>query len=411
MTDTFGKEPHEQHEGNPDDMPMTAGDAGGEPPSDFEFSDDHAAVSDHGEETDAATAATSEAAAPRRSLLPVLAVLAGLGVLGGGGAWLYLSNNSATPEMPALSISAQAPAPLVAAAPKPDDAEEIAPKMDSSAPLSPAQEAAAAQPQTAVQAAADAPPKPPVVMPSNQKMQPALLSPPAALAALPPPEKIEAEPLPAPTMAPVAAAPLAPAPMVVAPATVAAPLSGDQAKRVEALTQRVDAMQKSLDQVAQQLGHVSNMVAATAPSDATSKDVSARLDRLEQKLTGRAAAPAVVAPQVNAPSSELSMLPVDQSKDNEAVVAPTKKTVKKAAPVKKTVAKPAHKPVASETVGTSKWVLRAATPEQAWVAPSATSRELRPVRVGDTLPGVGRITAISLDGDNWTLRGTAGTLK
>lgn len=401
MTDTFGKEPHEHHEGGPDDMPMTAGETGGEPPSDFEFSDEHAAATDHNEDAEAA-AAPSEAATPRRSMLPVLAVLAGLGILGGGGAWWYFSNNAAVQELPALSLSPQPAVPLVAAPALKEDNDEIAPKTDSSSLLTPSQEVAAAMPQTAVQAAADAPPKPPVVMPSNQKMQPTLLSPPAALAALPPPEKIEAEPLPAPTMSPAAPVVAAPAPLSGAPA--------DQTKRVETLAQRVDAMQKSLDQVAQQLSNVSNMVAASAPGDASSKEIAARLDRLEQKLTGRAAV-RESAPQANAAVTEPTMLVVDQPREGDPMAAPVKKAVRKAVPAKKTVAKPAHKPAATETVGTSKWVLRAATPEQAWVAPSEASRELRPVRVGDTLPGVGRITAISLDGDNWVLRGTGGTLK
>jgi hypothetical protein len=56
-------------------------------------------------------------------------------------------------------------------------------------------------------------------------------------------------------------------------------------------------------------------------------------------------------------------------------------------------------------------MVRAAAPGEAWVAKDATTRELRPVHVGDELPGIGRVQAIHQMGDNWVIEGTRGTLR
>lgn len=57
------------------------------------------------------------------------------------------------------------------------------------------------------------------------------------------------------------------------------------------------------------------------------------------------------------------------------------------------------------------WVLRAASPDEAWVAKGQDSPAIQPVRVGDTLQGVGRITSIRQDGDQWIVEGTQGYVR
>lgn len=57
------------------------------------------------------------------------------------------------------------------------------------------------------------------------------------------------------------------------------------------------------------------------------------------------------------------------------------------------------------------WVLRAATPDEAWVAKGENSRAIQPVHVGETLQGIGQITAIRQDGDRWIVEGTQGMVR
>jgi hypothetical protein len=57
------------------------------------------------------------------------------------------------------------------------------------------------------------------------------------------------------------------------------------------------------------------------------------------------------------------------------------------------------------------YVIRAARPGQAWIATSAASSDLREVRIGDTVPGLGRIQSIFLDNHGWAIVGTQATLR
>jgi hypothetical protein len=59
----------------------------------------------------------------------------------------------------------------------------------------------------------------------------------------------------------------------------------------------------------------------------------------------------------------------------------------------------------------TRWVLRAAMPGQAWVSTTPTSRELKQLQVGDTLEGIGKITAIQQQGNNWVVQGTKGLIQ
>jgi hypothetical protein len=60
---------------------------------------------------------------------------------------------------------------------------------------------------------------------------------------------------------------------------------------------------------------------------------------------------------------------------------------------------------------TQKWVLRAATPESAWVSAGANAPDLKRIAVGDSLPGIGKVKAIRQNGGQWQVIGTAGTVR
>jgi hypothetical protein len=59
----------------------------------------------------------------------------------------------------------------------------------------------------------------------------------------------------------------------------------------------------------------------------------------------------------------------------------------------------------------TEWVLRSAKPGMAWVSEKG-SREMRTIAVGDTLAGIGKVTAITMDAQGrWSVNGTQGTIN
>lgn len=91
------------------------------------------------------------------------------------------------------------------------------------------------------------------------------------------------------------------------------------------------------------------------------------------------------------------------SGDASAATAPKKRRVRAAS-------SNTASPVVSSKV-TSRWVLKSAKPGMAWVAPPG-SNELKSVAVGDTLAGVGRVTAIAKDeAGRWYVSGTRGRIR
>jgi TolA-binding protein len=57
-----------------------------------------------------------------------------------------------------------------------------------------------------------------------------------------------------------------------------------------------------------------------------------------------------------------------------------------------------------------KWSLRAVSNGVAYLAP-AKGGDLRPVRVGETLPGLGTVTSIEQVNGNWVVRGSTGRVS
>lgn len=81
------------------------------------------------------------------------------------------------------------------------------------------------------------------------------------------------------------------------------------------------------------------------------------------------------------------------------------------APVKKAAApKPKAQPAPAPAATRTTWVLKAAKPGKAWVSP-AGANTIRGVGLGDTLDGIGKITAISFSGGRWIIQGTGGQIR
>jgi len=188
-------------------------------------------------------------------------------------------------------------------------------------------------------------------------------------------------------------------------AVAAAPANAVSDARLTVLSARIDDLQKSLSQATAQLGQINDKLSAgQAPSavpapvavqpDAATQE---RLDKLEQKLIQ------MEQHQATLPASAPQLTAVDTVFPPQAVKKPKHTSPHKAPPRK--VAHQAPK------VAAEKWILRAATPDEAWIAKSVDSRELRPVHVGDDLPGIGKVTSIRQVGDAWVLQGTSGTIR
>lgn len=184
------------------------------------------------------------------------------------------------------------------------------------------------------------------------------------------------------------------------PQISAAP-NGDS-QRMDSLSARLDDMQKTLAQVTEQLTQVSTRLSAT-PADSEARAMQDRLAKLEQQMAQKhMAAPALVVPAaitgdgMTAPVAAVK--PITRSVPQHTARYPKTKH---------------HKEAKTATaVHSSHWVLRAAMPGQAWIATSADDKDLKPVHVGDTVTGIGRVTAIEAkDGDAWVIQGTKGTVR
>jgi len=389
MTDMYGNEPG--HEAGHDEA--VGGDHAEihEAPSDYEFSDDGAASSEHTEEH--VMHVTETKLKGRSPLLPIIAAVGGIALLAGVAWWQFGGGNIlSSPSVeeaplthPTVAINqpvSQPPAPIstpqaLPVAPKvsetssTDGAVTPAPAPQAPAALNPVAPTPAITPEVA--SPASVPPSP---------VEPSLVTP------INPPVSVSNSPIGSP------------------------PLSlGKENQRVEALASRMDDLQKSLNQVTEQLSQMTTIVAASGSSMSGDKNIEERLDKLEQQV-GRAHhnAPTLSAPATLTADDGSVAIPASVSPEpSKAVHHEVEHEIHKA---EEHHAKPHNKPIVIESKGQSvaHWVLRAAIPGQAWIAPNGTDKDLKPVHVGDVLQGIGRVTAIEPKDGDWVVEGTKGSL-
>jgi hypothetical protein len=180
-------------------------------------------------------------------------------------------------------------------------------------------------------------------------------------------------PAAAPVMPPAAAnsQPVAPPP--------AAPVTSN------ADAEKIQALQQKLDQ-----------------ADAQRQDQSATISELQNRL----------AEAESKVSAMQQQQPTTTTADNNAasVAAPTVKTKKSSHAAKPKPDDNAPQQPSADTKIPDTWELRSASDGVAWVS-RPSDNQLYRVAVGDTLPGVGRITAISQQGDSWIIIGTTGQIR
>ncbi len=189
----------------------------------------------------------------------------------------------------------------------------------------------------------------------------------------------------------------------------------------------IESIKKALEQTSQQTAQLASRIEAVAPSAELLKAVSAlesRLEQIERKLAEtpekkpEAAAPQKAAKKEQADDTAKGVSLSSQDLDN--VLFPSETEERKEVGQAKTrqattVSRPARtssvRKTAAPKATSPKWVLRAATPDSAWVSKDAQASELQHVQVGDTLQGIGRIRSIEQSGDGWVVVGTQGRIR
>jgi hypothetical protein len=137
---------------------------------------------------------------------------------------------------------------------------------------------------------------------------------------------------------------------------------------------------------------VEQPIAAVTPAPLKKPDVTATPEPTVEKTAAQ--------PSQTAKIAEPEAKPVAQYKPKPK--APAKQPAPKAiAPAPKAIAVASSAP----------YVLQAAIAGQAWLAAKETPDELRSVSVGDTVVGLGKITAIEQQDNVWTVVGTKGSLR
>jgi intracellular multiplication protein IcmG len=373
MTDTHGTDPENPHpeaEASEFEQAPAAETWHGDAPPVDDFGDaassDTATVS---EETNV-PAATGDGEGQKRSMLmPAMAVM-GVILIVGAGLYCQFGVTHVTEEPPMSMQTPQIKMQTASSMPAvPEPAEPIAPKTAMAVPTP---------------GDASAVPSPASTVPDSAPVVPAV-TPTSAL------------PTVTPTVPSQQAMPAAP------------PSDSSADARIAALTARVEDLQKSLSQANVQLVQVSEKL-STQPQGqppAATAQIEDRLNKVEQQVLQmeHGAAPASSMP-TSAATPEMAMgeEPAVKPATHHHTASSThhKTTHHKTA---KATSHPSSKPAAKT------WVLRAAMPDEAWVAADTTTAEVRPVHIGDTLPGIGRVTAIRQDGNVWSVVGSGGIIR
>lgn len=239
--------------------------------------------------------------------------------------------------------------------------------------------------------------------PAPEATETAQLPVPGAAPALPGIDSIKKaaplEPAPAPLAAPEPVKPVetptAVLPAAVEPVTAPAPADPTIAARETALMAKLDKVVERLDAVEKK---VNEAPAASVPGSSNGELASLRvaLERLENKVDKLGNEPA--------PVRQMS----GNSYDSEITV--DKPIIRKAPVVKKKRKASASTSSASTaSVSSGKWELRSARPGEAMVSRSGQA-DLKTVRVGDSVVGIGQITSISQVGGAWVVQGTGGSI-
>ncbi len=187
------------------------------------------------------------------------------------------------------------------------------------------------------------------------------------------------------------------------PVASPAPIVPDISKQeLEAKAKEIEELQKRLDEATKNTQKLETELSnARAEKDSNADQVSS----LKKEVAELKSRPVPASEKKEAaPKPE----PVEE-KVAEIAPAPKKATPAKAKPKKvETSVYPSQSPEVS-AAARSRWELRAAQPGRAWVSKPG-ARDMQSVEVGQTLAGIGRVTAISFTNGRWAVTGTQGQI-
>lgn len=192
-------------------------------------------------------------------------------------------------------------------------------------------------------------------------------------------------------------------------------VSADAAKGIEqklsVLIARLDTFEGRITNLESGLHQVSSNISTLESKPAAVVDlqgVNDAIQALERKISGleKTASAAPTPAQDVSKIDKPTFVPAapEVSEPAPKTISPVDTPKVEAAPKPVVKAEPAA--TAARSVA---WVLRSAQPGAAMVVPKAGG-DMRTVRVGDNLSGLGRIIAIEQRGSRWVVQGTQGTL-
>lgn len=193
--------------------------------------------------------------------------------------------------------------------------------------------------------------------------------------------------------------------------------TGDGLKAVDEklsiLLARMDSFEGRIANLEAGLHQMSSKVALGADEEGSDlSGVKDALAALEQKVDGLAAAkpadaPAPVAMKAESVKEEAVFVPAAEEPKE---VPPSADGEQEDAPPMPVAKKPAVESKVAAIQKSEGWVLRSAQPGSAMVASKATG-DMRSVKVGDTLPGLGRVLSIQMENGRWVVKGSTGNLS
>ncbi len=169
--------------------------------------------------------------------------------------------------------------------------------------------------------------------------------------------------------------------------------------RLDTFEGRITNLEGGVHQVSSKIAALESKPAATSDVDGLNKTIQVLERKISSLENVAAVAPApVVTPDV-AKIDKPTFVPA----------APEPVTASPKAPIVETPKRATKTEPAAASARSVDWVLRSAQLGAAMVVPKAGG-DMRTIRVGDSLSGLGRITAIEQRGSRWVVQGTLGTL-
>ncbi len=175
----------------------------------------------------------------------------------------------------------------------------------------------------------------------------------------------------------------------------------DNTKAMETLSESMNKVVSRIDRMEGELTNVRDS------QQASYQKLEAKVESLQKEVTALKDRP-VSAELTSSPKEEKKpeiRVPVQKEKEPSVKKA---ETVQPASSKPKAVSRPAPSPKTAPS--SAPWELRAAQPGRAWIS-RAGAKDMQGVQVGQSVDGIGRVTAITYQNGRWTVSGTNGSIQ